>query len=560
MNQHTMNEESTLGVELSTSRGSLRITFQPHDERAFVVGTSPHADLRLSGPRVGGVAFHLERRGGGVELFPADTTRDLFVDGVRVTRPLLLAETAVVDLPGERLVLTSYDATGLAEATSVRLAEAGIAYVSALPSENDTTRIGIEDLGPDSDAIYEMKTTAFVPEHVHEMKTTAFVPEHRTDLDKTVSFDGRRTEKLQVHQLSRTLPLGPTGTEVIRASDLYRPDAPVAPPVQVITDKITRAGLYAPPPALAPASVAPPSGAASSAAFVAPAPAVPVSPIVSIPPAPVLAPVAASVPPESRGPATTRFDLPDPGARGPSPVPHASIGTDTTELDARKLGLAPPAAPLQRSSPPPSTWASDNPTTISAGPRGQRLRIALRRIGQSFKVGGRRGPGQLVVGLGLLARKRPLAVGASAVAIACALALALTGVAKLAGLGKAHGPRAVAASPAKPKPSLMPSALPVAAVVPQLVIRSAPPPPPADSASPKPRPRGAVVDPDVAAAAADLAAGRDAQARTAYTRLAARSPENPAYESLATLLARAASTECEKDKSGTQAPCPEVRR
>jgi hypothetical protein len=68
------------------------------------------------------------------------------------------------------------------------------------------------------------------------------------------------------------------------------------------------------------------------------------------------------------------------------------------------------------------------------------------------------------------------------------------------------------------------------------------------------------VDAEVASAVSDLAAGRDAQARTEYTRLAARSPENPAYESLATLLARAASPECEKAKPGTSTACPEVKR
>jgi hypothetical protein len=519
MMRYVTHPESALGLEISTSRGSVSITFQPDDERAFVVGRSPHADLRLVGPRVGGVAFHLERRGRSVELFPADTGGTLFVDGRRVTAPLLLAPTAVVDLPGERLVLTTYDATGLAEASSVRLAEAGIAYVAALPSENDTTRLGIETGGPDSDeAIYEMKTTAFVPHH----------------------------------HLSHTLPLGPTGTDVIRASDLFKP------PPQLVTDKITRAELYAPPPVPVtppPVPVTPPP------VPVTPPPASVAPPPVSVTPPPAsVTPPPASVTPESPGPATTRCARRDTGAStfvGPA---HASIGTDTTELDARKLGTRPATVTPRRSSPPPSTWASENPTVISAGPGRHGARLMLRRLGRALRAGGRKSPGDLVVALGLLARRRPLAVSVGTVASALAFAVTLSGAVRLAGYDERRSSRPAAVAMAKPKaPLALPSVAAAPAVVPSLVIRSAPPPP-ADSATPKARARGVVVDPEVAKAVADLASGRDAQARTAYTRLAARSPVNPAYEALSTLLARAASPDCEKKKAGTEAPCPEVKR
>lgn len=549
------NREITLGVDLSTNRGSLRITFQPGDERAFVVGGSPHADLRLQSPGVGGVAFHLERRQDHMELFPADTTRELLVDGCRVLGPVVLEPTAVVDLPGERLVLTTFDATGLEAATSVRLAEAGIAYVAALPAENATTLLGVESESPESDdAIYEMKTTAFVPPHaadIHEKQTTAFAPMRSPDLDRTVSFDGRRTDRLPFSNLGRTLPLGPTGTEVVRRSDLAPPAAPEPPP-QLVTDKIPRGALYAPPPAATSSSVAPP---------IVPAPVL-VPRAVSSPPPAVAVPAPPSLQPESCGPATTRFDHPVPHPAAPPPVaPSGAIGTETTQLDARRLGLEMHGPAPQRSSPPPSTWASDNPTIMSSPPRGQRLRFALRRLGRALRDGSRKGPGELVVALGVQARRRPVAVSAGAIAVACALALALSGGARLAGYGKARPSRPAAAATTNPTPAPAIPPAPTPSVVPSMVIHLPPPAPAlAASAQAKPRPRGVPFDPEVATAAGDLAAGRDAQARADYTRLAARSPDNPAYESLATLLARAASPECEKATPGTAAACPEVKR
>jgi hypothetical protein len=60
-------------------------------------------------------------------------------------------------------------------------------------------------------------------------------------------------------------------------------------------------------------------------------------------------------------------------------------------------------------------------------------------------------------------------------------------------------------------------------------------------------------------AVAHLAAGRDTQATIAYARLAARSPSNPAYATVAALLERLASADC-SDAHVAAVTCPEVKR
>jgi hypothetical protein len=82
---------------------------------------------------------------------------------------------------------------------------------------------------------------------------------------------------------------------------------------------------------------------------------------------------------------------------------------------------------------------------------------------------------------------------------------------------------------------------------------SGPTPTPKGGSSNKPH------DAELIEAVAHLAAGRDTQATIAYARLAARSPSNPGYATVAALLERLASADC-SDARVSVVTCPEVKR
>jgi hypothetical protein len=66
-------------------------------------------------------------------------------------------------------------------------------------------------------------------------------------------------------------------------------------------------------------------------------------------------------------------------------------------------------------------------------------------------------------------------------------------------------------------------------------------------------------DSNALAALKDVIDGRDADALQAYSALAARSPNNPAYRALVRLLQRRAREGCDKP-AAMPASCPDIKR
>ncbi len=540
-------------MELATRRGSLRLWFRPGDDRAFVVGNCAGADLRLTSASAGAVAFHLERRGARVELFPGDASREIYVDAGRVTRPVLLRQTSVIDVGEDRIVATTFDATELAQTVTFPRAGAERDRVTAPQRESDPTRLGLpapELAGPVTDAL---PTVAYAPGRTREPAPSPEPP--RWERTEPLNF----AERPVVRE-----PLGPTGTQIVSAAELNPPRAPAPEPRP---DAVERSETPAPP---TPAPEADPDGVAlTRKRDAASEPPAPKQATIADEPAQRSAPSAASPPAHvDKAPERRRKD----------------IGRATTALDVR--ALAPPMvekAPARPATRRPSP-AVEQPTLVSPPARGAGFLGALGRFARGLATAGKRSPAENLAAVGRVARKRPLVVFTVSIMLACGGAVALTALSRLgprsaprtpqpplhsqvarpAGDASARasgalrpaplgGPRTAISGSAPPAASESPP--PPTSAVPELSIRA-----PAPAAEPFASPAPAGADPDVAAAIDALVAGRDAEARLAYARLASRPGANPAYAALAALLTRAAGDVCQGAAAEDHPFCPEVKR
>jgi len=140
-----VDPDSSIYVELTVNGQTQVQEFPPHDERAFVVGSSARASLRVNGDGVSAVQFHLEREDGAIWLIPAYGVEDLSVDWMRVLGPTPLDVKSMIEFCQVRLHATITEADYLT-ADDDRLAvlepDAQLnseSYARNVPGEEDPT-------------------------------------------------------------------------------------------------------------------------------------------------------------------------------------------------------------------------------------------------------------------------------------------------------------------------------------------------------------------------------------------------------------------------------------
>jgi hypothetical protein len=133
---------ATIGIELETSVGLRYATFPPGDDRAFVVGSAADADVRIARSAIDSIEFHIERVGDDLQLRLAHGAQKVFVNGRRVMGIATLGERSVIEFADQSIIAATFDASGLDGLLPVPDKEqSGIAYIMALPGENEPTRV-----------------------------------------------------------------------------------------------------------------------------------------------------------------------------------------------------------------------------------------------------------------------------------------------------------------------------------------------------------------------------------------------------------------------------------
>ena len=243
--------------------------------------------------------------------------------------------------------------------------------------------------------------------------------------------------------------------------------------------------------------------------------------------------------------------VPPARARASSPLADQAADRDTTLFEV-------PAVPAeQRSTDGRNREAT--PTAVDV-----RSPIPRGRDETPRGVAKTRHPASVTVSwlakLGLLAKARPVLVACGAMAGAFVLAAVLLATTRMMGR---HETRPAPAAKASATHSVTPptavasaSPTPIQIVETPPTVRSGgatrPPSSPAKKKTPN--------DPELAAAVADVLAGRYSEARVAYAALSHRPGNTATYASLARLLARAEDPECLANGQGAPKDCPGVHR
>jgi len=149
-----VDPNSSIYVELSVSGVAHVAEFPPGEERAFVVGSTERASLRVNGVGVAPVQFHLEREDDVIWLIPAYGIADLSVNAISVLGPTPLAERSVVEFCDVRVYAAIREADPLS-ANDDRFATLDIgaqaareSYSLRLPGENDSTVLAMRPVRP----------------------------------------------------------------------------------------------------------------------------------------------------------------------------------------------------------------------------------------------------------------------------------------------------------------------------------------------------------------------------------------------------------------------------
>jgi hypothetical protein len=140
-----VDPKSSIYVELTASGVVQVLEFPPSEERAFVVGSTERAALRVRGVGVAPVQFHLEREDAAIWLIPAYGIADLSVNAISVLGPTALAERSVIEFCGVRVyaaireadVLSSNDDRFVAHDANAQAYRES--YSLRLPGEADPT-------------------------------------------------------------------------------------------------------------------------------------------------------------------------------------------------------------------------------------------------------------------------------------------------------------------------------------------------------------------------------------------------------------------------------------
>jgi hypothetical protein len=165
--------------------------------------------------------------------------------------------------------------------------------------------------------------------------------------------------------------------------------------------------------------------------------------------------------------------------------------------------------------------------------------------------------------LGLLAKARPALVACGVAAGACALTTGLLVATSLTRHRETHSQETVKSAAARSV--VPPRAVVAAAPAPSEPIQiiefsSAPPASSASRAAPPPAAKKTPSDPELAAAVADVIAGRYSEARAAYAALSPRTDNAKTYATVSRLLARTEHAECSGNGPGAPKDCPGVHR
>jgi hypothetical protein len=550
---------ATVLIELSTHGTAKTFAFPPNEERALTVGSDERAELRVTGVGVAPVQFHLERRDGIVRLIPAYGLGDLRVNTARVSGPIQLEERNVIEFGDVRIDAIILDAGQREPTSSDDVWSHQPARISEPPGEGDATHVAMRAVTSTPNGIGQQTTAMLSPIDARDIgpQQTERMAPYRPDAAPptgTPPMPVQNTERMAPVQRATSHPsVGPVftalGTEIMAP---FRPDTsedPDSPPPTVRAKR--RAHVTVAPVArstlktrdFGPAElkqtalqslVSSFDGNAAPTQVAAP-PIVPL-PIVAVT---IVAPAKmapaktdASFPcAEVADSNTTLFELP-------------AVRPEQRFADSRSREVTPTAVDMRS---PVSQGSSRDETpngVAKARPPASRTLVWLAK-------------------LGLLAKARPVLVACGATAGALVLAATLLAATRLIQHHEARRSQSVKPVAARP---VTPDHTFVAAPSAQLTlvqIVEAQATEPAGSATRTAAsllPRKTPNDPELAAAVADVIAGRYSDARVAYAALSQRAGNARTYASLSRLLGRAESPECVASGQGAPKDCPGVHR
>jgi hypothetical protein len=493
--------EDGLGPEgllwLEVRHGGRAHTFccAPAEERAIVLGSLPHADIRVAGLAIAPVHFHFERDGDRLVVVPGYNA-ELRVNAMLARGPVALPGHAVLEFSGIRIeafVHSRRPESADAPSLDIPERESGIAYLSALPTETQTTKLALEAY-PHVDNIQAGIETCENPlGRNDEISRTQRIVRSEHDHQTTEVM-----ERLEV--ITAPIPAQPQHTvrmERVSPDALRRPVVEATPVIE--TRRIQPAAIVtggaqesAPPPKEIPSSPAG-LGWQETTAFDLDS----LREDLAATSAPVVtATVASTAPP-------------------PQTMPVSSLPTsDKSSLPLMRRIPAPRPSALGRVVTRLGEHAKTRPAMVAGGGLGASVAFALILVGLAHVFG----PGP---------KAAPSLVPTSTTSVAVPVAIATTptlqaDVAGLPTLPKVAEPVAASASSKLSEPQ-----------------RAAAP-----SASPE------------AVAAAHLMAGRHLEARAAYAELSAVHPENPAYQIMTRLLEKRTGPSC--GNRNPSPSCPEI--
>jgi hypothetical protein len=144
-------DQKPLVFELILDRERTLLELDVNEDRAFVVGASPHADVQVKRAGVPPVAFYIERRRNEAWLVPVYRRGNLRLDGTIVIAGCRLGRRARIEFAGVRLELEAVTSSGadqkalIGEEPPTELSESTrqsrLAYLQSLPDVDDRTLI-----------------------------------------------------------------------------------------------------------------------------------------------------------------------------------------------------------------------------------------------------------------------------------------------------------------------------------------------------------------------------------------------------------------------------------
>jgi len=218
----TRADSITLDLEVENDRTLLE--FGAAEDRAFSVGSSPHADVRVRRRGVPPIAFYLERRGDAVWLVPAYRRSSLRVDAAFVIAPCRLGRSAQIEfsrVQARAALRTDNAAADVADVADVEVDDAPtalrestrrsrLAYLASLPDVHDRTEVSasqpaLEIASPSSSRDSSSRDSSNRDSSNRDSEASAFTPRSRSGPRFT-----RREESRAVPAKLPTSPIPPT--------------------------------------------------------------------------------------------------------------------------------------------------------------------------------------------------------------------------------------------------------------------------------------------------------------------------------------------------------------